>query len=218
MLKECSISEQTCPPFLLELNHEAVRSHSSPGFVAQASTRQNEKPVVQHGRTDFLCGTEGLGPMCRPGSPAPSSGLGWPKTRLGHEAGSSASCLPGGAGGLGRVCCSRLAGRRQKPEQAEGVQLVNAIYTMYKLLSVRSAVLTRSRRLREKGTSGEGQARPTPSWHSRGKGEEVPMAPPDTKNVENSLNNGTKLRLSPEVLRGLGLGRDAVQSLQRLGH
>lgn len=94
-------------------------------------------------------------------------------------------------GGRGKVCCRRLAGRSQKPERAEGVQLVNAIYTMYNWLSVHSAgsVLTRSRRLgREQGTVGKGgQACPTPSWHSRGKGEEVPMAPPDTKNVERIL-------------------------------
>lgn len=45
------------------------------------------------------------------------------------------SCRLDVTGGLGRVCCSRLAGRSQKPEQAEGVQLVNAIYTMYKLVN-----------------------------------------------------------------------------------
>lgn len=64
-----------------------------------------------------------------------SMGPGWPKTQLRHEAGSSGSCRRDGIGGLGRVCCSRLAGRRQKPEQAEGVQLVNAIYTIYKLVN-----------------------------------------------------------------------------------
>lgn len=31
-----------------------VRSHGSPGFAAEASRRQNEKPVVQKGRA--LCG------------------------------------------------------------------------------------------------------------------------------------------------------------------
>lgn len=49
------------------------------------------------------------------------------------------------------------------------MQLVKAIYTMYKLVkSVRSAgsILARSRRLgREEGTSGEGQAPPAASWH-----------------------------------------------------
>jgi hypothetical protein len=39
-----------------------------------------------------------------------------------------------GTGVPGRVCCSRLALWRQKPERDEGVQLVKAIYTMYNWL------------------------------------------------------------------------------------
>lgn len=183
------------------------RSRSSPGFVAEASRRQNEKPVGQMGKTDFLCGTEGqgqprAGPVWRPGSPAPraavgqepcrvhSTGPGWPKTQLGHETGSSGSCRRDGTGGLGRVCCSRLAGRRQKPEQAEGVQLVNAIYTMYKLVN-------QSARLAASSTGpGASAGRWAPVGRAgssntflalKGKGEEVPMAPPGTKNVERIL-------------------------------
>lgn len=51
---------------------------------------------------------------------------GSPPEAAGHEVGSE---------GQGRVCCSRLVLRRQKPEQDEGVRLVKAIYTMYKLVN-----------------------------------------------------------------------------------
>lgn len=48
-------------------------------------------------------------------------------------------------------------------------------------------------------------------------GEEVPMAPPNKKRGENSLNNGTKLRLSPEdPCRPRARGGTAVQSLRGL--
>lgn len=115
-------------------------------------------------------------------------GQGRPKTQLGHEVGSSGAAVEV-TGGLGRVCCSRLA-EEPEPAQAEGVQLVNAIYTMYKLvnqsLGWQRPHQVQAPRQRE-GHRGEGRARPTPSWHSRGKREEVPMAPPDTKTVERIL-------------------------------
>lgn len=166
------------------------------------------------------------GPVWTPGSPAPraavgqdpcrvhSMGPGWPKTQLGHETGSSGSCRRDGIGGLGRVCCSRLAGRRQKPEQAEGVQLVNAIYTMYKLVNQstqlaasspgpgasagRSAPVGKGRLVQHLlGTQGE-------------RGRKCRWCLPVQKRGENSLNNGTKLRLSPEEPPEPRAGRDAV--------
>lgn len=148
-------------------------------------------------------------------------GPGWPKTQLGHETGSSGSCRRDGTGGLGRVCCSRLAGRRQKPEQAEGVQLVNAIYTMYKLVNQstqlaasspgpgasagRSAPVGKGRLVQHLlGTQGE-------------RGRKCRWRLPVQKRGENSLNNGTKLRLSPEEPPEPRAGRVQLQSLQWAG-
>lgn len=84
----------------------------------------------------------------------------------------------------GRVCCIRLALRRQKPEQKEGVQLVKAIYTMYKLVN-QSAWLAASSpgpgalagRRAPVGRAGSSNT----FLALDGEGEEVPMAPPDTK-------------------------------------
>lgn len=119
-----------------------------------------------------------------------SMGQGWPKTQLGHEVGSSGSCRRDGCGGLGRVCCSRLAGRSQKPEQAEGVQLVNAIYTMYKLVNQSTQLAASSPG--PGASAGKRAPWGRAGWSNtflalKGKGEEVPMAPPDTKNMERIL-------------------------------
>ena len=124
-------------------------------------------------------------------------------------------------GGLGRVCCSRLAGRSQKPEQAEGVQLVNAIYTMYKLVNQSTQLAASS----PGPCASAGKRAP---WGRAGssntflalkgkRGGSADGASPYKKRGENSLNNGTKLRLSPEASRPQA-GRDAVQSLLGLGH
>lgn len=131
-----------------------------------------------------------------------SMGPGWPKTQLGHETGSSGSCRRDGIGGLGRVCCSRLAGRRQKPEQAEGVQLVNAIYTMYKLVN-QSTQLAASSPGPGASAGSRHQWRRAGSSNTflalKGKGAgSADGASQYKKRGENSLNNGTKLRLSPE--------------------
>lgn len=64
----------------------------------------------------------------------------------------------------------------------------------------------------QKGRAGH----PTPSWHSRGKGRKCRRwRLPIQKRGKNSLNNGTKLRLSPGVPRGLGpgSGRSAVSAV-----
>lgn len=84
----------------------------------------------------------------------------------------------------------QVGGRSQKPEQAEGVQLVNAIYTMYKLVN-------RSTQLAASSPGPGASAGKRAPWGRagssntflalKGKGEEVPMAPPDTKNVERIL-------------------------------
>lgn len=91
---------------------------------------------------------------------------------------------------LGRVCCSRLAGRSQKPEQAEGVQLVNAIYTMYKLVNQSTQLAASSPG--PGASAGKRAPWGRAGWSNtflalKGNGEEVPMAPPDTKNVERIL-------------------------------
>ena len=55
---------------------------------------------------------------------------------------------------------------------------------------------------------------PTPSWHSRGEGRKCRQRLPIQKRGENSLNNGTKRRLSPRSPAGLGpgSGRSAVSA------
>lgn len=115
-------------------------------------------------------------------------------------------------GGRGKVCCRRLAGRSQKPERAEGVQLVNAIYTMYKLvISPLSGQRPHQVQAPRQGTGhrGEGRAGLSNTFLAlKGKrGGSADGASRYKKRGENSLNNGTKLRLSPESLRGLRLGR-----------
>lgn len=150
-----------------------------------------------------------------------SRGPRWPKTQLGHEAGSSGSCRRDGRGRLGRVCCSRLAGRRQKPEQAEGVQLVNAIYTMYKRV-ISPLSWQRPHQVQvpqqEKGhQSGRAGSSNTFLALKGKRGGSADGASRYKKRGEDSLNNGTKLRLSRGTSEGLGLGEGAVQSLQWTG-
>lgn len=127
-----------------------------------------------------------------------------------------------GWGREGRGCCSRLARRRQEPERDEGGALVKAIYTMYRLRLISPLSWQRPY---QPGHSAGGQGRrkgragrPTPSWHSRG-GRKSRRHLPVQKRGENSLNNGTELRLSPR--RGApGQGRGgtaAAQSLQWAG-
>lgn len=151
-----------------------------------------------------------------------SMGPGWPTTQLGHDTGSSGSCRRDGMGGLGRVCCSRLAGRRQKPEQAEGVQLVNAIYTMYKLVNQSTQLAASSPGPGASAGSRHqwGRAGSSNTFLAlKGKGAgSADGASQYKKRGENSLNNGTKLRLSPRSLREPRAGRVQLQSLQRLGH
>lgn len=104
-------------------------------------------------------------------------------------------------GGGGRVCCSRLALGRQSQNRTRVKRPVKAIYIMYKRVN-QSARWQHPRWAQApwpggRGTKREGQV----VQHllgTRGGGEEVPMAPPDTKTWREFLNNGTKLRLSPE--------------------
>lgn len=121
-----------------------------------------------------------------------------------------------GWGGEGRGCRSRLARRRQKPEQDEGGALVKAIYTMYRLRLISPLGWQRPRRGqgRRKGRAG----RPTPSWHSRGRGGSPNGASrhlPVQKRGENSLNNSTELRLSPRRSPRPGAGARPQRSLCR---
>lgn len=149
-------------------------------------------------------------------------GQGWPKTQLGHEVGSSGSCHQDGTGGLGRVCCSRLAGRSQKPEQAEGVQLVNAIYTMYKLVN-------QSTQLAASSPGPGASAGKRAPWGRAGlsntflalkgkRGGSADGASRYKKRGENSLNNGTKLRLSPRASVASGWGGMQCSLCSGLGH
>lgn len=150
-----------------------------------------------------------------------SMGQGWPKTQLGHEVGSSGSCRRDWIGGLGRVCCSRLAGRSQKPEQAEGVQLVNAIYTMYKLVNQSTQLAASS--------PAPGLGRERAPWGRAGssntflalkgkRGGSADGASRYKKRGENSLNNGTKLRLSPRASEASGWGGMQCSLCSGLGH
>lgn len=125
-----------------------------------------------------------------------------------------------------RVCCSRLALRTQKPEQDEGVQLVNAIYIMYRLVTrpLAGSIRARSGHLGRGRGHQQGKAGLSNTFLALEGGEEGRKCRwrlQIQKRGEKSLNNGTKLRLSPEEPpAGLGLGVTTVQSLQVawLGH
>lgn len=117
----------------------------------------------------------------------------------------------------GRVCCSRLALGRQSQNRTRVKRPVKAIYIMYKRVN-QSARWQHPRWAQApwpggRGTKREGQVVQHLLGTRQG-GEEVPMAPPDTKTWREFLNNGTKLRLSPEEPAGLGpgSGRSAVSA------
>lgn len=117
-------------------------------------------------------------------------GQGWPETQLGHEVGSSGAAVEMGLEGLGR---SVAAGWQEGAKSQSRLRVCSWLmqYTLCTNWLISPLSWQRPHQVQAprqgKGHRGEGQARPTPSWHSRGKGEEVPMAPPDTKNVERIL-------------------------------
>lgn len=88
--------------------------------------------------------------------------------------------------------------------------LVKAIHIMYKNLVVNPLSWQHPRRAQVPWPGGRGTRREGRLVQhllgTQGGREEVLMAPPDTKNGENSLNTGTELRLSPDLCRA------AVQS------
>lgn len=91
----------------------------------------------------------------------------------------------------GRICCSRLALGRQSQGRTRVKRPVKAIYIMYKLVN-QSARWQRPCRAQApwpggRGTRREGQVVRHLLVGTRGGGEEVPMAPPDKKNVERIL-------------------------------
>lgn len=210
----------------------------SPGFVAEASRRQDKKHVGQRAGLTSSVESKVWGPA---------------EDRACIKAGipiSQSSCRVGGAmwntlhgpqltrnlartggwllrallavrwdGRTGRICCSRLAVRRQKPEQAESVQLVKAIYTMYKLVN-QSLGWQRPHQVQAPqqggGSRGKGRLVQHLLGTRGGRGRKCRWRLPIQKRGENSLNNGTKLRLSPEKppkASGWGRDRSAVSAV-----
>lgn len=117
-----------------------------------------------------------------------------------------------GWGGEGRGCRSRLARRRQKPEQDEGGALVKAIYTMYRLRLISPLGWQRPRR---GAGAPEGKGRPSHTFLALERaGRKSRRRLPVQKHGENSLNNSTELRLSPRRgAPGLGQGARPQRSL-----
>lgn len=136
-----------------------------------------------------------------------SMGQGWPRTQLGHEVGSSGSCRRDGCGGLGRVCCSRLAEGAKSQSRLRVCSWLMQ-YTLCTNWLIGPLSWQRPHQVQaprqEKGTVGKGRL----VQHLLGtQGERRGSADGASrykKRGENSLNNGTRLRLSPRAAEASG--------------
>lgn len=144
----------------------------------------------------------------------------WPKTRLGHEVGSSGSCRRAGTEGWGG---SVAAGWQEGAKSQSRLRVCS--WLMQYTLCTNWLISPLSWQRPHQVHAPRGKRAP---WGRAGssntflalkgkRGGSADGASPYKKRGENSLNNGTKLRLSPEASRPQA-GRDAVQSLLGLGH
>lgn len=157
---------------------------------------------------------------------ARSTSPGWLKVWLELEPVSSGSRGVGrwdgeGCGGV-RTGGSTAAGWREGGKSQSRTKVTRLVKAIHVCTHSGSSLRSAGRSVAGPRCPGQGHqkgraGRPTASWHSRGEGRKCRRRLPIQKRGENSLNNGTKMRLSPRSPASGGRGAGTAQSLRGAG-